>query len=184
MAFLASWLDRKGTPVFTSVMTALLRERVALRLHLYGVDLSEVDPLADFPPDVHGQITVHPRLPVAEIIAGLRSAKVFFFPSEYEGFGLALAEAMACGCAVVTTPTGFGADLAPGAEGLICPFGDVAALGASIRRLLDDEPLRIGIAGAGWHRAQALRWDRSVRELESVYRRWLEERANGTTAET
>ncbi len=109
--------------------------------------------------------------------ARLARAKIFFVPSEYEGFGLALAEAMACGCAVVTTPTGYGAELRDGEEGLLCPFEDSGAMRAALARLLDDDALRTRIAGAGWRKVQGLRWESSVRKLETTYRRWLDEKA-------
>ena len=104
VACLGSWIDRKGLPALVGAMTPLLRARPALGLDLFGVDTTETDPLVDFPADVRAQITVQPKLPTVELIDRLSRAGVFFFPSEYEGFGLALAEAMACGCAAVTTP--------------------------------------------------------------------------------
>ena len=174
VAFLGSWIERKGTPALVSAMAPVLRARPTLALDLFGVDAVSTDPLRDFPADVHRQITVQPRLPNRALIERLSMAKVFFFPSEYEGFGLALAEAMACGCAAVTTPTGFGAELRDGEEAFLCPFGAVPAMITAIGRLLDDEPLRARIAAAGRARVQGLRWERSVRKLENTYLRWLD----------
>ena len=175
IAFLGSWIPRKGINHLLATLIPLLRARPGLALDLFGIDINTVDPLAHFPAEIHRQIVVHPRLSIAELIARISRAKVYFFPSEYEGFGLGLAEAMACGCAAVTTPTGFGADLLAGQEALICDFGAVAEMRAAIERLLDDEPARISIAEAGWRRVQELRWEKSVRRLESTYRRWAAE---------
>ncbi len=174
VACLGSWIDRKGLPALVAAMTPLLRARPALGLDLFGVDTTETDPLPDFPADVHAQIVVQPKLPTPELIDRLSRARVFFFPSEYEGFGLALAEAMACGCAAVTTPTGYGAELRDGEEALLCAFGDAPAMSSAIARLLDDETLRARIAGAGHARVQGLRWESSVRKLENTYLRWLD----------
>ena len=88
---------------------------------------------------------------------------------------MGLAEAMACGLAAVTTPTGFGADLHDGEEALVCPFGDVRAMQGAITQLLDDEPARVRIAEAGWRRVQTLRWETSVDRLDAIYRRWVAE---------
>ena len=82
---------------------------------------------------------------------------------------------MACGCAAVTTPTGFGAELHDGEEVQLCAFGHASAMRASVERLLDDEALRVRIARAGWQRVQRLRWEHSVRKLEETYLRWLDE---------
>ena len=175
VAFLGSWIERKGIPQLVAATVPLLRARPGLRLDLMGTNPRLDNPLRDFPPELHGQIVVHPRRTIPELVASLARAKVFFFPSEYEGFGLALAEAMACGCAAVTTPTGFGAELRDGEEAILCPFGAAGDMRAAVERLLDDDALRARIAGAGWRRAQGLRWETSVRTLEGTYRRWLGE---------
>lgn len=177
IVFLGSWIDRKGTPSLKAAVIPLLRERPDLQLDLCGTGLPPEKLLADFPAELHGRITVAGRIPNEEMAARLARAKIFFFPSEYEGFGLALAEAMACGCAVVTTPTGYGAELRDGEEGLLCPFEDAGAMRIALARLLDDDALRARIAGAGWRKVQGLRWESSVRKLEATYRRWLDEKA-------
>ena len=175
VAFLGSWIERKGIPQLLAVMVPLLRARPGLRLDIMGTNPQLADPRRDFPPELHARVVVHPRRTIPELVASLVRAQVFFFPSEYEGFGLALAEAMACGCAAVTTPTGFGAELRDGEEAILCPFGAAGDMRAAVERLLDDASLRGRIAGAGWRRAQGLRWETSVRTLESTYLRWLEE---------
>ncbi len=172
VACLGSWIERKGIAYLVQTMAALLAARPDLRLDLFGAHGAETDPRQDFPADVRARITVHPRLSVPELIAGISQARVFFFPSEYEGFGLGLAEAMACGCAAVTTPTGFGAELIDGREAILCNFGDVPAMRLAVARLLDDGALCLEIAQAGWQRVQTLRWETSVRHLEEIYVRW------------
>ncbi len=178
VAFLGSWIARKGTAPLVAAIVPLLRERPELQLDLLGVGEPAQTVLAAFPAELHGRILVEPRLPVPELIARLSRATVFFLPTEYEGFGLALAEAMACGCAAVTTPTGFGAELRDGEEALLCPFGDARKrCRRRSGRLLDDEAGRASIAEAGWRRVQGLRWETSVRKLEATYLRWLDEKA-------
>ena len=174
VAFLGSWIVRKGIAPLVAAVVPLLRERPDLRLDLLGVGESAETVLAAFPAELHPRIIVEPRLSVPEIFARLSRTKVFFLPTEYEGFGLALAEAMACGCAAVTTPTGFGAELRDGEEAILCPFGAVEAMRGALARLLDDDALRSRIAEAGWRRVQDLRWETSVGKLEATYLRWLE----------
>jgi glycosyltransferase involved in cell wall biosynthesis len=82
------------------------------------------------------------------------SADLVASASEYEGFGLTLVEAMACGLPVVATAVGGVTDVVePGATGTLVPFGDVAAMAEQICLLADDAGLRARWGSAGRRRA-------------------------------
>ena len=74
----------------------------------------------------------------------LLDASVFVLSSHYEGFPNALVEAMACGCAVLSTacPTGPSSLVEHDVSGLLAPINDIAALTSSLARLLSSEDLR------------------------------------------
>ena len=100
---------------------------------------------------------------------------VFVLPSEYEGWGLPAAEAMACGAAVVTTRSGGVEDFAVhGENALLVPPRDPDALAGALASLLDDHDLRVRIAHRGLATARRMSWDRPVDELETVLRSALE----------
>lgn len=70
-------------------------------------------------------------------------ADIFTFPSLYEGYGIVLAEAMHAGLAIVATRTGAANEIVhEGANALIVPPADSAALAGAIRRLATDTALR------------------------------------------
>ena len=177
VAFTGSWIARKGTALLCRIMTRLMERRPALMLDIYGAAGARETILSAFPELLRERVSVHPRLSETEIAAGLSRAKVFFFPTQYEGFGIALAEAMACGCACVTTPTGYGAELRDGAEAILCGFNDENAMERSVESLLSDESLRLRIAEGAWKRTRTLTWNANVQNLEAAYTAWTAQTA-------
>ena len=175
IAYAGTWTERKNLPALVSVTTAVLTERPGVLFNVFGASGAAAEIATAFSLSVSDRVIVHPRLPTEELARRLGRCAVFFFPSLYEGFGLALAEAMGCGCAAVTTPTGFGAELENGQEALVCARHDVAAMKGSVLRLLDDTSLRGNVAKAGWQRVQALNWKNQVASLEQTYLGWLAE---------
>ena len=130
--------------------------------------------MKSFADPLRTRVIVHPRLPEVGMVEVLSQAKVLLFPSLYEGFGMATTEAMACGCAVVVTPTGFGASIRDGVDGFVCDFRDAETMRARCLALLDDEQLRQRIASAGRERVKEMTWQRQVHALESIYKHWLQ----------
>jgi glycosyltransferase involved in cell wall biosynthesis len=101
------------------------------------------------------------------------SATVFAFPSRYEGFGLPLLEAMACGAPVVSSSASSLPEVV-GDAGLLVDPSDVGGLSSALRQLLEDEPRRQALAMAGRARAQTFSWRRMASETVQVYREVLE----------
>lgn len=99
------------------------------------------------------------------------SASVFVLPSWYEGYGMALAEALARGLPVVSTTGGAIPHTVPETCGLLVPPGDVDALTAALRRVLRDGALRGSFAEAARRHARTLpTWDRQARLFGSAIR--------------
>lgn len=98
--------------------------------------------------------------------AGLRdlyaAADAFVLPSFHEGYGMALAEAIAHGLPVISTRAGAIVDTVPASAGLLVPPGDVPALRSALQRLLVDAPWREGLRqGALAARAALPTWETS-----------------------
>jgi glycosyltransferase involved in cell wall biosynthesis len=103
-------------------------------------------------------------------------SRVFINTSIYEGFGMACVEAMACGCALVTTSNGGSNDYAfHGDTALVSEPGDVATMVEHVELLLRDDAQRTGLALAGSRYVQRFDWDESANRLEAFLRRYLDE---------
>ena len=97
-------------------------------------------------------------------------------PSSCEGFYLPNAEAMACGCAVVSTDIGGVRDYAEHeVTALLSPPNDPKGLAQNVERLLRDETLRLKIAEAGRRRIQDFTWERNVTLFENFLTQKIQE---------
>ncbi|MDM0034639.1 glycosyltransferase family 4 protein [Variovorax sp. J22P271] len=96
---------------------------------------------------LQGRVRLHGECDEAGLRALYRVADVFVLPSFHEGYGMALAEALAHGLPVISTRAGAIPDTVPAAAGLLVPPGDVGALQGALQQLLDDAGLRARLAG-------------------------------------
>ncbi len=97
-------------------------------------------------------------------------ARLFVYPSVYEGFGLPPLEAMACGAPVVVSRSASLPQVVGGAGLLVDPM-DQGAWREQMRVLLEDDALRARLSAAGVRQAQGFTWERCARDTLAVYRK-------------
>ena len=113
---------------------------------------------------------VRPGYVRAGLLPSLYSgADGFVFPSRYEGFGLPVLDAMACGCPVITSTSSSLPEVAGDAALMVGPE-DVDALAEGIRRMATDAQLRDTLRAKGRARAAEFSWDRCALQTLDVYR--------------
>jgi glycosyltransferase involved in cell wall biosynthesis len=106
-----------------------------------------------------------------EDLPGLYSlADLFVYPSLYEGFGLPLLEAMACGTPVLSTAVSSIPEVAGDAGHLVEEPEDADALADAIGRLMEDEDARRTLSARGRERAREFTWRRAAEETVRVFR--------------
>lgn len=103
------------------------------------------------------------------------SCRVFVYPSLYEGFGLPLLEAMACGAPVVTSNVGSIVETVGNAARLISPT-DSDDLAQAITALLDDAREREHRSSAGIKHARKFSWEKTAAATWEVYQKALSHR--------
>ncbi|MGH9368224.1 MAG: glycosyltransferase family 4 protein, partial [Thermoanaerobaculia bacterium] len=117
-----------------------------------------------------------PGLVVEEDLPGLvAGADVLLYPTLYEGFGLPVVEAMACGTPVLTSSTSALQEIAGGYAYLVDPM-DVDAIARGIVALTTDEKKRADFRELGKKRALDFSWDKAAEKTLGVYAAALGER--------
>lgn len=104
----------------------------------------------------------------SELVDAYRAAEVVVLPSLYEGFGLPVMEAMACGTPVVCSNRGALPEVTGDAAIQVRP-GDTARLAAEIKRVLTDPGLAEELSKKGLEQAAKFTWERTARETLKVY---------------
>ena len=104
----------------------------------------------------------------ADLPALYSAASLFVMPSIYEGFGLPLLEAMACGVPVVSSDRSSLPEVV-GDAGVLLPADDEAAWTDAMREVLQDTGRRMEMVGRGAIRAHKFTWKSAATQLKSIY---------------
>mgnify|MGYP001029075871 FL=1 len=111
-----------------------------------------------------------------DLVALYCGAEALLYPSVYEGFGMPVLEAMACGCPVITADRSSLPEVAGGAALLVDPTS-AGALSDAIQTIAGDASLRGQLVQRGFQRAATLTWDATAAGMLAVFERVLATRA-------
>jgi hypothetical protein len=115
-------------------------------------------------------------VPERDLVALYGGAEVLAYPSHFEGFGLPVVEAMACGTPAVATDVPALREVSGGAAVLV-PLGDEAALADEIAAIVGDPERRAALRARGLARAKAFSWEASAERLWQFARETVAGRA-------
>ena len=113
-------------------------------------------------------------VPETDLIDLYHRAAVFYFPTLHEGFGLPVLEAMAAGCAVVTSDV-YAVPEVTGDSAILHGPNDVDRHVEAIEQLLNDHDQRYELAVQAIDRSKQFSWKKTARETIEVYRSVLDE---------
>jgi glycosyltransferase involved in cell wall biosynthesis len=131
--------------------------------------------LCGSPEQFPAEVASHPNVqflgwvPQEDLPALYAHAAAAVYPSLYEGFGLPVLEAMACGCPMICSNATSLPEVAGDAALQIDPH-DAEAWTEGIAKVLLDEALRERMISDGLKRAQEFSWERTARETWAIYR--------------
>ena len=107
-------------------------------------------------------------VPDEDLVALYTGARAFLYPSLYEGFGLPILEAMACGCPVICARTSSLPEVAGEAAILVDPFSP-KELAEAIEQVITREDIRKALIARGFDRVRLFSWEKTARKTLEVF---------------
>jgi glycosyltransferase involved in cell wall biosynthesis len=170
LAFIGSWIPRKGTRALVAMASALKAKDVPFVLRLFGTGVDADVVQNEFPADLREKITVRPRYEPEQLSSLLARSEVLLHPSWTEGFSLALVEGMACGLAPIATRSGGATTVVrDGENGVLLDEGSGIALADAVAGLSGDRVRLSRMRMAAQDSMKALRWDTVAAQTIDVY---------------
>lgn len=114
------------------------------------------------------QVDIVEGATIQQLIELYNYATCFLYPSLYEGFGLPILEAMACGCPVITSNQGATAEVAGDAAYLVNPES-TSAIVQAITRIVTDHAIASNLRKKGRQRSALFSWHHTAQETLRVY---------------
>jgi glycosyltransferase involved in cell wall biosynthesis len=157
---------RKGIPYLLEAFARLRHPHK--RLNLVGSVQDDIRGLLPTLPTEH--VTFTGSIPQAALARRMSASHVLVLPSIEEGFGMVMAQAMACGCPVIgSDATGVEHLFADGEAGFIVPIRDTDTLAGRLQQIADDSALQLRLGAAAQECVKNLGgWDRYGEQWDTL----------------
>ncbi|MBI4558084.1 MAG: glycosyltransferase family 4 protein [Candidatus Hydrogenedentes bacterium] len=170
LLFVSTLEPRKNVPTLLRAFHRLAKD-IPHRLVLVGSVGWKADEIFETIARLHleNRIVRLGFVPHLELPVFYGAADAFVFPTCYEGFGLPLLEALACGCPVVTAANSSVPEVCGDAAQYVDAMDD-EGLASAVRRVLEDEGLRAKMVASGHAHAAKFSWKTCARSTLDLYR--------------
>lgn len=167
------YVPQKGYDLLLRTWEKVRREFPDWELVIYGD--GEARPELERYAATHGLDDVRLEHAVNDVFDRFAESSLSVLSSRFEGFGLVVIEAMACGLPVVAfdCKCGPGEIIRNGEDGLLVPAGDCEALAEGMERLMRDEGLRRRMGRAARSNVERYRMERVMKQWVALYERLL-----------
>jgi glycosyltransferase involved in cell wall biosynthesis len=167
LLYLGNLDPRKNVPRLIDSLELLPRD-TQVPLVVAGRPSWDAGPILQKIRDATERVKYLGHVPENDVAPLLRHARVFVFPSLYEGFGFPVLEAMASGTAVVTSEQGSLRELAQGYAAICDPL-NTRAIAENVQYLLEDSSARDELSARALLHARRFTWDRSAEQHLRVF---------------
>jgi glycosyltransferase involved in cell wall biosynthesis len=113
---------------------------------------------------------IHKTFEVNELFYFYQNAQCFVFPSQYEGFGIPVLEAMACGCPVILPRYSSFPEVA-GEAGIYFELNDEKGLEDNLKKVLVNEDFRKGYITKGYAQSEKFTWKKTADECFEIFQK-------------
>ena len=167
---IGSFIDRKGIKYSIPAFNNILKRFDNVKIGFLGTGCAESEVLSNFSPDVRHKIMVVSSYDRGVLPDLLEGYQIKVFPTLYEGFGLALIEAMACGLVPITTPTaGFMETIVNRHNGIVVPLRNSKAIEAALEELICDRSQLDRMRLNAYNTTKGYSWTNIARQNLNLY---------------
>ncbi len=170
----ATSIKRKNIPFLLDVYKILKDKKIEEKLVIIvGTDFLKYEIFKILKEKNLNDVYVFSEIPTEEMPYFYSGAEIFVFLSLYEGFGLPVVEAMACGCPVVVSNISSLPEIVNNPEICVNPY-NLEEASNKIYKILTDENLKLNLSKKSIERAKIFDWEKCAKETIEVYKSLME----------
>lgn len=170
IALVGSYLPRKGIHYSVPALNSILLNYPQIKVSFLGTGCSATQVYGDFNSSIHDRIQVIPRYENEKLPDLLKQHQIMLLPSLYEGFSLAIVEAMACGLVPVTTGISGAKDiLTDGHNSILLPTHNSLAIEQALEKLIINRAYLEQLRQNAYIAAQGYSWTQVAKKRLSIY---------------